>query len=278
LNKRKLLNRFAIYLVNIVLSLVFLFPLAWMLISSFKPEVRLFADMGSVKAFLPLDFTMENYSSVFNRISIFRYILNSLFYICATLSVSLVINSMCGYALAKFRFKGRKLILALIISLMVFPFDTVMIPLYIVVAKMQLINSYAALIIPFMAKCFSIFMFRQFFMDIPDELIEASYIDGCNRFTSYFQIVLPISGAVFATVFILEFVTMWSDFVWPLIVLDKREMFTVQIGIQAFFSDPPIYYAQVMAALTLAVIPTIVIFLFFQKYYVQGIATTGLKG
>ncbi len=277
MNKKRF-NLFLIYLVNTLLGLVFLFPLVWMLISSVKPEVRLFADMGSINAFIPVDFTWSNYQSVFNRIPMMHYIFNSLFYILITLSISLVLNSMCGYALAKFEFKGKKPILVLIISLMVFPFDTVIIPLYIIVAKMHLLNSYWALILPFIAKCFSIFMFRQFFMDVPNELTEAANIDGCSRAGSFFSIVLPISGPVFATVFILDFVTMWSDFMWPLIVLDKRDMFTVQIGVQAFFSDPPIYYAQVMAALTLAVIPTILIFLFFQKYYVQGIATSGLKG
>ena len=278
MKRRKRLRLCLIYLVNTLLGLVFLFPLVWMIVSSFKPEVRLFADMGNIQAFLPLDFTLENYFAVLRRIPMLRYIFNSMFYILVTLGVSLIINSLCGYALAKFQFRGKKFLLALIISLMVFPFDSVIIPLYIVVSQMGLTNSYAALILPFTAKCFSIFLFRQFFLDIPNDLIEASAIDGCNRLGSFFKIVLPISGPVFTTVFILDFVTMWSDFMWPLIVLDDRSLFTVQIGVQAFFSDPPIYYAQVMAALTLAVVPVVVLFLFFQKYYVQGIATSGLKG
>ena len=191
---------------------------------------------------------------------------------------SLVINSLCGYALAKFKFRGRNFLFAVIIGLMVFPFDSIVIPLYIVVSKLHMVNSYAALIVPFTAKCFSIFMFRQFFIDIPDDIIEAADIDGSSKLRTFFTIVIPISGPVFATVFILDFVVHWSDFIWPLIVLIDPDLRTVQIGIQGFFTEPPLYYGSIMAALTLAVIPVIIMFLIFQKYYVQGDFHNRFKG
>lgn len=267
-----------IYFINIIVGTVFISPLLWMVVTSFKPETRIFRDIGNINAFIPVGFTLENYARVFARVPMLRYIWNSIFYILMTLMGSLIINSLCGYALAKFEFRGKKILLAVIISLMVFPFDSIVIPLYIVVNKLNLVNSYAALILPFMAKCFSIFMFRQFFLDIPDELLEAAEIDGSSKLRTFFTIVIPISGPVFATVFILDFVVHWSDFIWPLIVLIDPDMRTVQLGIQGFFTEPPLLYGPIMAALTLAVIPVIIMFLIFQKYYVQGISTTGLKG
>lgn len=276
--KRQIAKTVSLYLVNIIIGFLFLVPLVWMIASSFKPEQNIFRDMSSLKAFIPTDFTLENYREAFERVPLFKYIANSIIYISITLMLSLTFNSLCAYALAKFRFRGKQFILSLIIALMVFPFESIVVPLFIIITKMNLLDTRWALILPFTARCFSIFLFRQFFLDVPDELLEAAAIDGSNRLISFFSIVLPISGPVFATVFILDFVMHWSDFIWPLIVLIEDSRRTVQIGIQAFFTDPPIHYGPIMAALTIVVIPMIILFLIFQKYYVQGISTTGLKG
>lgn len=276
--KRQIAKTVSLYLVNIIIGSLFLVPLVWMIASSFKPEQNIFRDMSSLKAFIPTDFTLENYREAFERVPLFKYIANSIIYISITLMLSLTFNSLCAYALAKFRFRGKQFILSLIIALMVFPFESIVVPLFIIITKMNLLDTRWALILPFTARCFSIFLFRQFFLDVPDELLEAAAIDGSNRLISFFSIVLPISGPVFATVFILDFVMHWSDFIWPLIVLIEDSRRTVQIGIQAFFTDPPIHYGPIMAALTIVVIPMIILFLIFQKYYVQGISTTGLKG
>ena len=276
--KRQIAKTVSLYLVNIIIGFLFLVPLVWMIASSFKPEQNIFRDMSSLKAFIPTDFTLENYREAFERVPLFKYIANSIIYISITLMLSLTFNSLCAYALAKFRFRGKQFILSLIIALMVFPFESIVVPLFIIITKMNLLDTRWALILPFTARCFSIFLFRQFFLDVPDELLEAAAIDGSNRLISFFSIVLPISGPVFATVFILDVVMHWSDFIWPLIVLIEDSRRTVQIGIQAFFTDPPIHYGPIMAALTIVVIPMIILFLIFQKYYVQGISTTGLKG
>jgi ABC-type glycerol-3-phosphate transport system permease component len=276
--KRNRVGGLFVYAINAAVGIVFILPLLWMVVTSFKPERRVFVDISSIKAFLPIDFTLQNYARVLQRIPMLRYIGNSVLYISAILACSLTISSMCGYALAKFRFRGRSFMLSVIIGLMVFPFDSILVPLYIVVSRLHMINSYLALIVPFTAKCFSIFMFRQFFLDVPDDLLEAAEIDGSSRIRTFLSIVVPISGAVFATVFILDFVTHWSDFIWPLIVLTAPDLRTVQIGIQGFFTEPPLFYGAIMASLTMAVIPVIVMFLLFQRYYVQGISTTGLKG
>ncbi|QQO11375.1 carbohydrate ABC transporter permease [Breznakiella homolactica] len=275
---RKGLKKVFIYILNVVFSLLFILPLVWMIASAFKPEHRIFQDIGSYKAFLPVGFTLENFEQALRRVPMLRYIANSVTYISIIMVISLVFNSLCGYALAKFKFAGRKQMLAVVISLMAFPFESIVIPLFMVVNKLHLLNTMAGLIVPFTARCFSIYLFRQFFLDIPDELLEASEIDGSSKLRTFFVVVIPISGPVFATVFILDFVLRWSDFLWPLITIIDSNLRTVQLGIQTLFTDPPIYYGPIMAALVMAVLPMLVLFLFFQKYYVQGISTTGLKG
>ena len=191
---------------------------------------------------------------------------------------NMVVNSMFGYALAKFEFKGKNLLLSLILALLVLPLESILLSLFFVVNRLHWIDSYLALVVPFIVKCFDVYLFRQFFLDIPDELVEAASIDGASPFRTFIQVVVPISKPVFATVFILDYVAYWSDFMWPLLVITDSNKRTVQLGIQAFFTEPPIYYGPVMAALTIASVPMIVLFLFLQKYYVQGISTSGIKG
>ncbi len=153
-----------------------------------------------------------------------------------------------------------------------------MLPMYREMADLGWINSWASLIVPFVAKCFSIYMFRQFFLDIPDELLEAASIDGCGPVKTFFQVVMPISGTVYATIFILDFVAHWNDFMWPLLVVTGEEKRTIQLAIQTFFGSKPINYGPIMASLTISAIPMLLMFIFLQKYYVEGIASTGIRG
>ena len=268
-----------IYTVNTILGLLYVAPLLWMVASSFKPESRIFADMThGLRAFIPLDFTLENYREVFVRSNLIRYIGNSLFYVSVLVFLSMLINSMCGDALAKFRFKGKNIIFTIVIALFVLPLESIILALYWVVNRIGWNDSYRALIIPFAAKCFDIYLFRQFFLDVPDDFIEAAAIDGADPIRTFFALIVPISGPVFATVLILDYVAYWSDFMWPLLVTLSPGKRTVQLGLQAFFTETPIYYGPIMAALVVSVIPMVVMFVFFQKYYVQGIAATGIKG
>jgi multiple sugar transport system permease protein/fructooligosaccharide transport system permease protein len=203
---------------------------------------------------------------------------NSLFTVGMIVIIGTVVNSICAYALVKLKFPGSDLILIIIIALYVVPFESVLIPLYIVVNKFGWINEFPALIVPFIASAFNIFLFRQFFMGFPKELEEAAQIDGASPWQTFVRIVVPNSKPVFATAAILTFVTHWSDFMWPLIVATDQSIQTVQIGIQYLFTDNNIQYGQIMAALTLTTIPVILIFIFFQRYYVQGITSSGVKG
>lgn len=273
--KRKII---LLYVVNIFLGLLYVSPLVWMIVSAFKPENRIFADMSGLKAFWPSEATLENFQQVFLRSNMPRYIVNSITYVTILVALSLVVNSMFGYALAKFEFKGKNIILTVVLSLLVLPLESILLSLFFIVNKLGWIDTYLALIIPFIVKCFDVYLFRQFFLDIPDDLIEAAEIDGAGPFKTFLTVVVPISKPVFATVFILDYVAYWSDFMWPLLVITTAEKRTVQLGIQTFFTEPPVYYGPIMAALTIASLPMIVLFLFLQKYYVQGIATSGIKG
>ena len=189
-----------------------------------------------------------------------------------------ICNSAFGYALAKFNFKGKNLILSVVLALLVLPLESILLSLFYIVNRFGWIDSYLALIIPFIVKCFDVYLFRQFFLDVPDDLIEAAQMDGANPFTTFIKVIIPISKPVFATVFILDYVAYWSDFMWPLLVITDADKRTVQLGIQTFFTEPPVYYGPIMAALAIASLPMIVLFLFLQKYYVQGISTSGIKG
>ena len=265
-------------LTNIVMSILFITPLLWMVVSSFKPETRIFADLSSIKALLPLDFTLDNYKAAFDRIPMIKYLNNSIFYVSVIAVSGLAVNSICGYALAKLHFKGREFILSAVIALMIVPFESILMPLFFIVNNLQWVDTWLALIVPFIANSFSIFMFRQFFMDIPNEILESASIDGSSTMKTFVSIVVPLSGPVFATVFILDFISHWGDFMWPILVTTGESLRNVQLGIQTFFTLPPVFYGQIMATLTFTTVPIILLFLLLQKYYVQGITSSGIKG
>ena len=271
-------SKFMFYFGNIVIGIIFVSPLIWMISASLKPESQIFANMNSLKTFFPVSASFNNYVEVFARMNLPQVFKNTLLYIALILVLDLLVNSMCGYALAKFEFKGKGAIMNLVVALMVLPMDAIMLPLYIEMSQLGWVNTLVALVIPFVAKCFSIYMFRQFFCDIPDDLIEAAAIDGCRPAGTFFKIVMPISKTVYATVFILDFVAHWNDFMWPFLVMTGEDKRTIQLAVQSFFGTQPVHYSAIMAALVISAIPMIIMFIFMQKYYVEGIASSGIKG
>ena len=278
LKEKDILKRVLFYGGNAIVALIFVSPLLWMIAASLKPEAQIFSDMSNIRTFWPTAATLGNYVEVFTRVNMMKFILNSLFYVFVIVILDLAVNSVCGYALAKFNFPGKELLLTVVISLMVLPMEAIMLPLYKEVASLGWVNTWAGLIVPFVGKCFSIYMFRQFFLDIPDDLLEAAAIDGCGPIKTFFTIVMPISGTVYATIFILDLVAHWNDFLWPMLVVTGEDMRTIQLAIQTFFGSKPIHYGAIMASLTISAIPMLLMFVFLQKYYVEGIASTGIKG
>ena len=271
-------SKFMFYFGNIVIGIIFVSPLIWMISASLKPESQIFANMNSLKTFFPVSASFNNYVEVFTRMNLPQVFKNTLLYIALILVLDLLVNSMCGYALAKFEFKGKGAIMNLVVALMVLPMEAIMLPLYIEMSQLGWVNTLVALVIPFVAKCFSIYMFRQFFCDIPDDLIEAAAIDGCRPAGTFFKIVMPISKTVYATVFILDFVAHWNDFMWPFLVMTGEDKRTIQLAVQSFFGTQPVHYSAIMAALVISAIPMIIMFIFMQKYYVEGITSSGIKG
>ncbi len=272
------LTKLLFYAGNIIIGIIFVSPLIWMISASLKPEAEIFANMNSITTFIPVQASLDNFKEVLSRLNMLQVFKNTFVYIALILVLDLLLNSICGYALAKFEFKGRGMMLNFIVALMVMPMEAIMLPLYIEMSQLGWVNTLAALVIPFVAKCFSIYMFRQFFCDIPDELLEAAALDGASPVRTFFTVVMPISKTVYATVFILDFVAHWNDFMWPFLVMTGENKRTIQLAIQVFFGTQPIHYSAIMAALVVSAVPMLLMFIFMQKYYIEGIASSGIKG
>lgn len=261
-------------------ALLFMFPLIWMVVSSFKPETSIMRDLQSIKAFqlpaLSKDY-FQNYIEVLHRLPIIKAEFNSLFYISIIIVLSLIINSMAGYAFARLDFPFKNLIFSILVAMIIIPGQTIMLPLFSIVYKLGWINSYLGLIIPVIANPFYIFLFRQTFNGIPKEIEEAARIDGAGDFTIFFRLIMPLAKPIYATVAILIFIAFWNDFIWPVMIISDPSKQTIQMAMSTLFSLQPVNYGHIMAALTFVTLPVLIIFLFMQKYYVQGIAGTGSK-
>ncbi len=264
------------YVANILLGILFISPLLWMFVTAFNPIQALDSQISSITEFLPRTLSLGNFKAVFTRIPMVRYLLNTLLYALGTVVLVLLVNALAGYALAKIPFRGRGTVIMFIVIMLTIPFEGITLSLYMVVSKLQLLNSPLAVILPSAMSCFYIFMFRQFFSGIPNAVIEAAEIDGCKPLTVFFRVVIPMATPVFVTVFILEFFGKWSDYYWPMLTLTDSALWNIQIAI-ADFNSRAEHYGQFMAALTVCTLPIVILFLFLQKYYIQGIATQGIK-
>jgi multiple sugar transport system permease protein len=283
---RKTLEKILTYLAMTILAIFFLFPIVFMLVSSIKnSETQVLSDMSSLWAFIPRgDLGMQNYFDVFGQLEFGRLMLNSTVIMLVTVLSGLLINSMIAYALARLRFRGRGLLLGVVVALIIVPFEAVAVPLLLLVNRLPWfgastwLNSYHVQIIPFIADAFSIFLFYQFFINIPKDLEEAALVDGASLFRIYWSIILPLSRPIFATVAILQALASWNRFMWPLIVTRGVEVRPLTVGMQSFFGQDPRLWGDLMAFASMITIPVLIIFLLFQKWFVQSVASTGIKG
>lgn len=279
MKKMSLSRKILMYILLSVIALVFMFPLIWMLVSSFKDDAGIFSDITGLKAFLP-SFKAEvffNYQEVLGRIPLVKAMLNSLSYIVVVIVLGLIVNSMAGYAFARLDFPHKNLIFSMLLAVMVIPAQTVMLPQFSIIYKMGLSNSYLALILPAIASPMYIFLFRQNFLGIPESIEEAAKLDGASALRIFFQLIMPLAKPIYATVTILVFIALWNDFVWPVMVISDTGKQTIQMALSSLFSISPVNYGNVMAGLTIVTIPVLIIFLSLQKYYVAGVASTGAK-
>ena len=276
--QKKLINIVVSYLVLTLLALLFIAPLLFMIVGSLKPDDLVLAEAGSIRAFIPTSVSFQNYSDVFERINFGHFLFNSLIITGAIVGAGLVVNSLAGYALARLRWRGRNTVLLIILALMIIPFEAIAVPLFFQMIMLGWRDTYIVQILPFVANAFSIYLFYTFFLDLPKELEEAARIDGAKTLRIFWEIIVPVSKPAFASVAILTFLTQWGSFLWPLMVTIGEDVRPLPVAIATFQSLPPLQWGDIMAFGVMMVAPILIIFLLFQKWFVQGVAATGTKG
>jgi multiple sugar transport system permease protein len=266
------------YILAIGLALLFIAPIAFMFVASLKPDELVLSQAGSWQGFIPIPASFKNYQDVFDRVNFSQFFLNSIFITSMVVLAGLLVNSLAGYALARLRWRGRATLLLVVLALMIIPFEAIAVPLFFQVTLLGWRNTYLAQILPFIANAFSIYLFYTFFIGLPKELEEAARIDGASTIRTYFEIIVPISKPVFATVAILTFLTQWGSFLWPLMVTIDESVRPLPVAIAAFQTLPPIQWGDLMSFGVMMVAPMLLVFLLFQKWFVAGVASTGTKG
>lgn len=250
-------------------------PLLWMLSASFMPT-------GEATAvpprFLPSRVTFEHYGEMFTRLRLGRSFFNSMFLAVTITLVSLLFNSMAGYAFAKLRFGGRDRLFAMLIAALAIPVQISMLPLFLLMKWFGLVNTYWGVIIPGMASILGIFLVRQFMLSIPQDLLDAARIDGASEWKIYWSIVLPLASPVLVTLAIFTFMNMWNDFMWPLIILTDSSKYTLPVAIANLVGEHVMDVELMMASSVLTVTPVLILFLALQRYYIAGLMAGGVKG
>ncbi len=272
---RLLLTKIALYTLLVIGALLALGPMMWMLSASVMPT-------GEASAypprFFPSSVTFEHYTELFTRLNLGRYLFNSAFIAFMVTAISLVINSMAGYAFAKLRFRGRDRTFRLLSLGLVLPVQVAMLPLFLLMKNLHLINTYWGVIIPGMSSIFGIFLIRQYALSIPDDMLDAARIDGASELRIYWEVVVPGILPILATLAIWTFLATWNDFMWPLIVLSDESHYTLPVALANLSGEHVQDTELMMAGSVLTVIPVLAVFLFLQRYYIQGVMAGSVKG
>ena len=287
-------NRLSVggWIVRILFACLFAFPLIFMVVSSFKPDDEIMADLGSFTAFLPVGhISLDNYAQVFTRVPASTFLMNSVIITLVTVVLGVIVNSMAAFAIQRLQVRGKKIIFTFILATLMVPFETYAIPLLWWVNQLPRpvvdqfglyftrgwIDTLPVQIVPFIANAFSVYLYMQYFETIPKDLDEAARVDGAGWFRIYSRIVMPLSGPATATVVILSFLPMWNQYVWPLMVVQSESLRPVMIGVQ-YFQQMTTSWGQIMAYSSLITVPIIIVFVIFQKQFVSSIASSGVKG
>jgi alpha-1,4-digalacturonate transport system permease protein len=272
--RRARFEKAAIFLALALGALIMLFPIYWMFATAIRPRREVF---GALPRLLPSELVWSNLAEAWHRLPFLQWTINSLIIAVVAVVITVSINLLCGYAFAKFRFPGRNILFFIIISALMIPIQVILVPEFLIVSSMGLLNSYWGVILPRAAEAFGIFMVRQFMVAIPDELIEAARIDGAGELSIFVRIVVPLCKPIIAVLVIFTFMWRWNDFVWPLMVLTDQDLYTVQLGLNLLKGQYNTEWTNIMAIAFFSLTPMFVIFMVFQRYLVQGIAGTGLK-
>lgn len=289
---RKRLHETTLFIAMSAIGIVFIAPLLFMFISSFKSDAAIFANLNRWSAYLPsAEWSMRNYTAVFEKSDLPSFLLNSTLIAALVVVGGVLVNSMLAFSIARMRWRGRNLLLALVVAMVIVPFEVIAIPLLSLVARLpwpaiehgRLVlhtgwfNSLHVQVIPFLANAFCVFLFYQFFRDIPPELDEAAKMDGAGLWTVYARIIMPNSGPVIATAAIVLFISAWNQYLWPIMVIQGEAFRPVQPGIQQFFGRTN-SWGQIMAYASVITLPVLAVFLAFQRQFVASVAGAGVKG
>lgn len=264
------------FIVLVLFALVMFVPFLWALSTSLKSQNEVNTDLSL--NWIPPHPTLQSYFDAVQLEPFGLWYLNSLIVAIVPTISTILLASMAGYSFARIKWPGRDLIFLVILGTMMVPFQVYMIPLYIILQDLHLINNYGGLIIPVLVTSFGIFLMKQFFTSIPSELEEAARVDGASRWTTFWRVVLPLAGPALSALAIFTFMGRWNDFLFPLLVINDKNLYTLPIGINLFRSEYYVNWPVLMAASLMIMIPVVIVYIAFQRYFIEGIAFTGLKG
>lgn len=275
LKTKRLLRKFMVYALLLVIVVLTVLPFVWMVSGSLKSQATIFENTMNLIPAHPL---WSNYSEVWNRVPFGLFYLNTIKVSFLTTAGSLISASLAAYAFAKLKFPGSDKLFLLYLATMMIPGQAIMIPQFSILKDLNLVNTHWALILLHLFNPYGVFLLRQFFIQLPNDLNESARIDGCSEFGIFFRIVLPLAKPAIVTLGVFSLLWSWNDFLQPLIYLSKENLYTIQLGIRYFQQLNGADYPLIMAATTMSLIPIILIYLFAQRYFIEGIAITGIKG
>lgn len=271
-------RRVAMYTLLTAVGVMMLVPILFMVVGAFKPDARVIAEANSWLAFWPTGATLENFGDAFRRGRFGQLFLNSTIIATGVVGLGLVVNSLFGYALARLPFKGSRLILFAVIALTIIPLEAVAIPLLWMMSALGLRDTYTVQILPFIANPLFVYLFYTFFLAVPRDLEEAARVDGAGPVTTFLRISAPLAKPAYATVGILSFLFIWGQLLWPVLVTSGPDVRPLPLGISVFVTQPPINWGDIMAFAFLMTMPLLVVFIAFQRWFVQSVASSGVKG
>jgi multiple sugar transport system permease protein len=267
------------YAIMLLFAAFFLFPLIYMVMSSLKSDEAVLSSADSIDAFSPAPSVgLENYSDAIDRASLLRVFFNSVVISMSIVGLGLIVNSLFGYALARLRFRGRGAMVTLVIALIIIPFEALAVPLLYLSAQLGWLDTYHVQILPFIANPLFVYLFYTFFLNVPIALEEAARVDGAGPVRTFVSIVAPLAKPAYATMAILGFLFSWGQFLWPVMVTRGVDVRPLPLGIGTFKTTPPVQWGDIMAYATMMTLPLLIVFVLLQRWFVEGIATTGVKG
>jgi ABC-type glycerol-3-phosphate transport system permease component len=269
-----MVGRIGLHVILIVLAILTLIPIVWMFLTAIKTNQEIFQWPLTI---FPKVIQWKNFSDAWHSEPFDRYLLNTIFVSVGTVIFTLLTSSMAGFAFAKYEFFGKKVLFSLVLALLMIPAQVTLVPTYLIIRKLGFVNSYIGLLIPGLTSVFGIFMVKQYLQNIPDDLMDAARIDGCNDWMIFFRVIAPLITPALSVLAIFTFTNSWNSFLWPLIIGDTQKMYTLQVGITFFRGEGETLYHLIMAVSFISLLPVILVYVFFQRAFVSGIAMSGMK-